>query len=82
MGNFVDHRLWVIARKAMMYDQVQTKANPKMKKMKSKPKFVPPGARRTQQAVSEKSKKASFANAMKSQTEDAWVDAIEKHLFS
>lgn len=44
----LDHRFFVIARKAMMYDEMQTKASPKKQELKGKPKFVPPGARKSE----------------------------------
>lgn len=81
IGTIVDHRVYVMARKAMMYDQMQSKADPKVKQMKTKPKFVPPGKRTTVQEVSEGNQKRSFAKAKKLQTDDAWADALEQRLF-
>lgn len=46
-AQIADHRLFVVARKAMMYDQMQSKADPKKRELKNKPKFVPPGARKS-----------------------------------
>jgi len=80
LAMIADHRIYVMAQKAMMYDNVQTKANPKAKKMKSKPKFVPPGARKNKAGTSEKAKKAAFNRAKKLQTDDAWTEALMQKL--
>lgn len=51
LGNMMDHRAYVIARKAMLYDKMEKKVEPKKAQLKSKPKFVPPGARKTESDV-------------------------------
>lgn len=71
-----DHRLFVAFYKAMLYDNLHTKADPKMKKLKTKPKFVKPGARRDPAQVSEKRKSEAMSRAKKLQTDDAWAEAL------
>jgi hypothetical protein len=44
VANLTDHRDWLIARKAMLYDQLQAKKPQIVDKVKALPKFVPPGA--------------------------------------
>lgn len=82
MNNTLDHVSWVNAYKAMKYDQIHSKADPKAKQLKNKPKFVPPGSRQNRQSASEKQRKSSFDKAKKLQTEEAWTQAIEQRLFS
>lgn len=65
-----------MALKAMRYDQMQTKADPKMKQMKTKPKFVKHGARKDPAQVSEKRKKAAIDRAKELQTDDARAEAL------
>ena len=72
----VDHRVFLMALKAMRYDQVNAKAEPKMKQMKSKPKFVKPGIRKDPATVSEKRKKDAFKRAKNANTDDAWAEAL------
>jgi len=72
----IDHRAFVVAEKARRYDEMQTKADPKMKQMKTKPKFVKPGARKNPARVSEKRKAAAMNRAKKLQTDDAWTEAL------
>ena len=43
-GNILDHKVIVLARKAMLYDKVQSKAEPAKKKLKLIPKTLKPGA--------------------------------------
>jgi hypothetical protein len=76
IASIVDHRVYVMALKAMRYDQMQTKADPKMKQMKTKPKFVKPGARKDPAQVSDKRKKAALDRAKELQTDDAWAEAL------
>ena len=71
-----DHRVFLMALKAMRYDQVNAKAEPKMKQMKSKPKFVKPGVRKDPATVSEKRKKDAFKRAQSANTDDAWAEAL------
>lgn len=82
MDNTLDHVSWVNAYKAMKYDQMHSKADPKAKQLRNKPKFVPPGSRQGRQSASEKQRKTSFDKAKKLQTEEAWTQAIEQRLFS
>ena len=82
MDNTLDHVSWVNAYKAMKYDQMHSKADPKAKQLRNKPKFVPPGSRQGRQSASEKQRKSSFDKAKKLQTEEAWTQAIEQRLFS
>lgn len=76
LAQTVDHRLYVMAMKAMKYDKMQTKADPKMKQMKTKPKFVKPGTRKDPARTSQKRKDEAFARAKKLQTDDAWTEAL------
>ena len=76
IDSIVDHRAFVIAEKARRYDEMQTKADPKMKQMKTKPKFVKPGARKDPAKVSEKRKSAAMNRAKKLQTDEAWAEAL------
>jgi len=76
IDSIVDHRAFVIAEKARRYDEMQTKADPKMKQMKTKPKFVKPGARKDPAKVSEKRKTAAMSRAKKLQTDEAWAEAL------
>lgn len=71
-----DHRQYITAIKAMRYDELQSKADPKMKQMKTKPKFVKPGTRKSPTAASEKTKQSSMSRAKKLQTDDAWAEAL------
>jgi len=80
VNSVVDHRVYVIARKAMMFDQMQGKANPKAKKLKTKPKFVPPGVRKSKQDASVSKQKKTFAKAKQLQTDDAWAEALQAKL--
>ena len=82
LSQVADHRVWTWARKAMLYDKLQTTANPKAKQMKQKPKFVPPGRRQAKTTARDNAKKASFERAMRVQTDDAWADALAAKLFS
>ena len=79
---FTDHRAWVLAKKAMLFDQMATTANPKAKKLKSKPKLIPPGKRRAKAGASNNAAKEAFARAQKLQTNDAWADALAAKLFT
>lgn len=44
VGNLTDHRDWLIARKAMLYDQIQAKKPAVIEKIKQLPKVIAPGA--------------------------------------
>lgn len=71
-----DHRVFLLGLKAMRYDQMHNKAEPKMKQMKTKPKFAKPGARKDPVKMSEKRKSEAFNRARKAQTDDAWTEAL------
>lgn len=47
IGNIVDHRAIVMARKAMLYDKMSGNVSAKEKKVTTLPKFVKPGAKQT-----------------------------------
>lgn len=72
----IDHRFYVIANMAMKYQQMSSTAEPKMKKLKTKPKFAKPGTRKNPAQVSQKRKQEAFDRAKKLQTDDAWADAL------
>ena len=76
LQSLLDHRMYVLALKAMRYDELQNKADPKLKQMKTKPKFAKPGARKDQGQRPKKHAKAAFANAKKAQTNEAWAEAL------
>lgn len=76
LSTMVDHRLYVLAHKAMKYDEMQHAADPKKKQMKGKPKFVKPGARKDPSHISQKRKQDAFAQAKELQTDDAWAEAL------
>lgn len=76
VASVVDHRVVAMALKAMRYDSMQTKADPKLKQMKTKPKFAKPGARKDPGQTSAKKKQAAFDRAKKVQTDDAWAEAL------
>jgi len=76
LASIMDHRAFVIINKAMRYDQMQTKADPKMKQMKTKPKFVKPGARKDPSKASAKRKSDAMSRAKKLQTDEAWAEAL------
>lgn len=80
IDQMVDHRLWVMAVKAMKYDEMQTKANPKAKQLKTKPKFVPPGIRQNREQTSAKRKQALFEKAKQTQSTEDWTDALQERL--
>lgn len=82
LSQISDHRVVVMAHKAMQYDQMKQKADPKVKQMKTKPKFVPPGSRKSPQAASVKRQNETFKRAKKLQTDEAWTEALEARLFS
>lgn len=75
-----DARQVAIARKAKLYDAMQKAAEPKMKQLKEKPKFIKPNA---QNRVEDKATKESdrlYKRALKNQTIDAWVDVLANRL--
>jgi hypothetical protein len=76
LPTITDHRAIVAAYKAMMYDQMHSKVEPKMKQMKTKPKFVKPGTRKDASATSEKRKQSAMSRAKNLQTDDAWTEAL------
>lgn len=76
LSTMIDHRLYVLAHKAMKYDEMQHVADPKKKQMKAKPKFAKPGARKDPAQVSQKRKQEAFERAKKLQTDDAWAEAL------
>lgn len=75
-----DARQVAIARKAMLYDQMQAKAEPKMKMLKDKPKFVRPTARNAAEDRAVKDSDRLYKRAMKSQTIDDWVNVLANRL--
>lgn len=76
LSTMIDHRLYVLALKAMKYDDMQHAADPKKKQMKAKPKFAKPGARKDPAHISQKRKQSAFEQAKKLQTDDAWAEAL------
>lgn len=61
LAHMADHRDYVVARKAMLYDEMQAKAAPKKEQLRTKPNFVKPGARKA--ASSAKTKKIAELKA-------------------
>jgi hypothetical protein len=53
-NSIMDHRFFLGMRDAMLYHKLKDKAEPAKKKVKSKPKFVKPGARQSKQAVNQR----------------------------
>lgn len=80
INTLYDHRMYLLARKAMAYDAIQQNADPKLKQMKTKPKFVKPGARKDPVKTSTKRKQAAFETALEKQTDDAWTEALLQRL--
>jgi len=75
-----DARQVAIARKAMLYDQMQTTAEPKMKMLKDKPKFVKPTQRVEPEQASRKQYEKKYKTALKNQTTDDWVNVLMDRL--
>lgn len=71
-----DHRIWMMAIKAMKYDKMNSKAETAKKQMKSKPKFVPPGLKKDRVSESQDNQRKKIERAKKLQTTDAWTDAL------
>jgi hypothetical protein len=71
-----DARQVAIARKAMLYDQMQNKVEPKAKLMKDKPKFIRPGAKDTADQLANKDSQKRIQRALKSQNTDDWANVL------
>ena len=78
--NVFDARQVLIARKAKLYDQMQTKADPKMKQLKDKPRFVKPTQRVEPEQAVKKQYEKKYKSALKSQHTDDWVNVLMDRL--
>jgi hypothetical protein len=76
----VDARAVLIARKAMLYDQMQTQTDPKIKQMKEKPRFIKPTQRVEPERVATKQYEKKYKTALKNQTTDDWVNVLMDRL--
>ena len=81
INNITDYRFVVLARKAKMFDEMQTKAAPAKAKAKSKPKFTKPGAARSKANAADTKTKNRYKRAAKTQDIDDWSKVLEDRLF-
>jgi hypothetical protein len=75
-----DARQVAIARKAKLYDQMQTRVEPKMKQLKDKPRFVKPTQRVEPEQAVKKQYEKKYKTALKNQTTDDWVNVLMDRL--
>lgn len=71
-----DARQVAIARKAKLYDQMQTSVDPKIKQIKDKPKFIKPTARDTKEQLATRDTEKKIKRALKSQNTDDWANVL------
>jgi len=80
VGSVYDARHVAVARKAMLYDQMQKKVEPKQKLMKDKPRFIKPSARQTPEESSKNTERKKLSLAKKTQSIDAWASVMMDRL--
>lgn len=71
-----DARQVAIARKAMLYDQMQKTVEPKVKMLKDKPKFVRPTQNQSKEQTAAKAGEKKYKQALKSQSMDDWANVL------
>lgn len=77
VDSIVDARHVLIARKAMLYDKLTEGGKPKVEKMKEKPKFVKPTARKSAAQAGRTEQAKHFKRARDSQSIDDWAKVLE-----
>lgn len=76
ISGIYDYRVVNMIRKAMAYDEMQTKVKPAKAKAKTKPKFTKPGTVKTKADANDAAVKRKYKRAAESQNVDAWADVL------